>query len=152
MSREGQSIDRAADPGRVIDALEDDACCDILAVLEEPMTVKEIAAEAEVPLSTTYKKVDRLTDTSLVGEEIQLRPGGHHRSQYVARFERLAVEFDEHRNLQVEIERPPAKSERERESGLSELWSSVRETAETVLEGGTESQRSSRSEESSTAD
>ncbi|AEH35977.1 helix-turn-helix domain-containing protein [Halopiger xanaduensis] len=149
MSSERLSVDRAADPDRIIDALDDDACCDILSVLEEPMTVKEIADEAEVPLSTTYKKVDRLTDTSLVVEEIQLRPGGHHRSQYVARFERLAVEFDENRDLQVEIERSPTKSERERESGLSELWSSVRETAETVLESGTERQHSSRSEESS---
>ncbi|MFC6719593.1 helix-turn-helix domain-containing protein [Natrialbaceae archaeon GCM10025810] len=110
------------DPERVIEVLDDDACREIVSVLEEPMSVKEISEEAEVPLSTAYKKLDRLTDVSLVSEAIQIRPGGHHRNRYVSQFERIAIEFDENRDFRVEIERPLAEPERQ----LVGIWSEVR--------------------------
>ncbi|WP_265109590.1 winged helix-turn-helix domain-containing protein [Halosolutus halophilus] len=118
----GRSSGPDPDPERVISALDDDACREIVAALDEPMTVSEISDEAEVPLSTAYKKLDRLTAASLVGERTQLRPGGHHRSRYVTRFDRVAVELDADREFQVDIERPLSDPEHQ----LVDMWSAVR--------------------------
>lgn len=123
MSLDVPSFDRSPDPERVITVLDDDACREIVSALEEPMTVREVADEADVPLSTTYRKLERLTDTSLVSETMEIRSGGHHRARYVTNFDRVAVELDDDRDFRVEIERPLSDPERQ----LVGIWSEVRE-------------------------
>ncbi|WP_254768573.1 winged helix-turn-helix domain-containing protein [Salinilacihabitans rarus] len=111
-----------ADLDRVVGVLDDEACRDIVSALDEPMTVREIADEADVPLSTTYRKLDRLRKASLVSERTQLRAGGHHRSRYLAHFDRIAVELDGDRDFRVEVERPLSDPEQR----LVDVWSEVR--------------------------
>jgi hypothetical protein len=59
---------------------------------DDPRTVRELSEEASVPLSTTYREVDRLADVDLLEESVALDPdGGHHASRYVRAFETVEV-------------------------------------------------------------
>jgi DNA-binding transcriptional ArsR family regulator len=107
---------------QVVGALDDDACRDIVSALDEPMSAQEVADSAGVPLSTTYRKLDKLTEASLVEERTEVRPDGHHRSRYVVDFERIIVELDEDRRFALDVERPSATPE----GRLADMWSEVR--------------------------
>ncbi|GAB3422194.1 helix-turn-helix domain-containing protein [Haloparvum alkalitolerans] len=119
-----QPASRSDDPPSeaVFAALDDPACRDIVGSLDEPMTASEVADAASVPLSTTYKKLDRLTEADLVAEQTELHPGGHHRSRYVTAFDRLVVGLDERREFAVSVERDLAEPERQ----LLGMWSELR--------------------------
>lgn len=59
----------------VFRALEDQLCREIITELDEPMTVAELSETCDIPLSTTYRKVDRLEEASLVTERTEIRRG-----------------------------------------------------------------------------
>lgn len=94
------------DPATTFTALNDRTCRDLVRVLtEEPRTVKELSEAADVPLSTTYKKLDRLEAADLVAERTQLDPSGHHRGHYFVDVDRLVVTLLESGEFDVEVER-----------------------------------------------
>jgi DNA-binding transcriptional ArsR family regulator len=106
----------------VLDALDDEDCRDIVRVLEEPMTADEIADAADVPLSTTYRKLDLLTEASLLEEGVQVRPDGQHASQYAVAFEEVVIALSEDREFEADI----AERSRSAEERLADMWSEVR--------------------------
>lgn len=108
--------------GDVLDALADPDCRTIVERLEEPMTAQEISEECDIPLSTTYRKLERLTEAGLLDERTEIRRDGHHATLYVPGFEAVEFSLDEDRRLEVEVSRP-ARSADER---LARLWSEVR--------------------------
>ena len=105
MSLEFSSSDDASAFERVIAALDDGTCREIIAVLEEPMTVRDIADATDRPLSTTYRKLDRLTEAGLVDETAGVRQGSHRKSRYVANLERISIGLDDANELRVDIDR-----------------------------------------------
>ena len=121
--------DSGPDPETVFAALDDPACREIVVALDEPMTAKEVSDRADVPLSTAYKKLDRLESASMLEEHTQIDACGHHRSQYVVAFDRLLVGLsgtegasNEARSFDVVVERTiPEPDDR-----LAEMWSAVR--------------------------
>lgn len=113
--------DRAPDLQSVLDALDDPDCRTIVETLSGPMTAKEIAAATGIPQSTTYRKLDRLSEASILAEETVLRPDGHHTTTYRVDFEEVRVSFDDDRDLDVRIERPARSPDRR----LADLWSEV---------------------------
>jgi DNA-binding transcriptional ArsR family regulator len=106
----------------VLDALDDEDCRQIVSVLDEPMTASDIADESGVPLSTTYRKLELLTEASLLHEGVEVRPDGQHASRYSVSFEDVVISLDEQRTFEVEISRR-AQTPDER---LANLWSEVR--------------------------
>jgi hypothetical protein len=60
----------------ILDALDDQDCRAIVSALDGPMTADEVADAADVPLSTTYRKLDLLTEASLLEEGIEIRADG----------------------------------------------------------------------------
>lgn len=88
----------------VISALDDGACREIIAALEEPMTVRDIAEATDRPLSTTYRKLDCLTEAGLVEETTGVRQGRHRKSRYVANLDRISIGLDEDNELQVDVD------------------------------------------------
>jgi DNA-binding transcriptional ArsR family regulator len=106
----------------VLNALDDEDCRDIVRVLEEPMTADEIADAADVPLSTTYRKLDLLTEASLLEEGVQVRPDGQHASQYAVAFEEVVIALSEDREFEADI----AERSRSAEERLADMWSEVR--------------------------
>jgi DNA-binding transcriptional ArsR family regulator len=106
----------------VLDALDDPDCRDIVSVLDEPMTASEISEASDIPLSTTYRKIDRLKDAQLVYEGTEIRPDGQHASKYEVNFEDVIISLTEGRDFEAEIARRPRTPDQRLES----LWSEVR--------------------------
>ncbi len=108
----------------VFDALSDEDCRAIVENLEEPMTTNQISEVCDLPLSTTYKKIDKLDDATLLEESVQLREDGKHTNTYVVDFEYVKAALTEEHRLSVEVQKPESKGER-----LERIWDEVREGA-----------------------
>lgn len=107
-------------PEAVLGALDDEDCRAILAAIDEPLTAAELSEHCDIPTSTTYKKLDRLTEAGLLEEQLEVRQDGHHTTQYLPAFESVEVTRDGD-GLSVKVDRP-AESADER---LASLWSEV---------------------------
>ena len=99
------SSDDAPDLESIVGALDDDGCRRIVAVLDEPLTVDEIADAADLPRSTTYRKLDRLTDASLVTETAGGLRGPDRKARYVSDVDRIRIDLDEDRELRAVVSR-----------------------------------------------
>jgi DNA-binding transcriptional ArsR family regulator len=106
----------------VLDALDDPDARAIIRGLEEPMTASEISENCDIPLSTTYRKLDLLTEASLLTEGTAIRADGHHATTYDVSFEAVRVLLTDERDFEVEIE-GGAQAPDER---LADIWSKVR--------------------------
>ena len=114
----------------VLDALADDAARQIVAALTEPKTASELSEECDIPLSTTYRKLEILTDASLLSESTDIRRDGQHTTRYSVSFDAVTVSVDDggegdvdRREFDVEFSGP----ERTRDERLADLWSELRE-------------------------
>ena len=110
------------DSQSIFDALEDSDCRRIIEHLEEPRTAKELSEDCELPLSTTYRKLDILTNASLLSERTVIQSDGHHTTQYEIAFEQVAIDLNEDHELTVGIQREPESTDERLES----LWAEVR--------------------------
>ena len=110
MPLEFSSSDETPGLERVVGVLDDAACREIIAVLEAPKTVSDIADAADLPLSTTYRKLDRLTEAGLVEETVGVRQGRHTKSRYVATFDRIGICLDEERAFRIDVDQSQAQS------------------------------------------
>ncbi len=106
----------------VLAALHDEDCRKIVTVLSEPMTADQIAKATDIPLSTTYRKLDKLTESSLLEEGVEIRSDGQHASRYVVSFDEVAIGLSENNEFDVDISRRPRSADQR----LAELWSEVR--------------------------
>lgn len=109
----------------VLDALDDPGCREIVRHLETPMTANEVSEACDIPLSTTYRKLDRLSAASLVEERTEIRVGGHHTTRHELDFEAVRIALDESREFGVAITRPARSADEQ----LARLWSEVRKEA-----------------------
>ncbi|WP_396613052.1 ArsR/SmtB family transcription factor [Haloferax sp. S1W] len=88
----------------VLDALADQTCRRMLTTLREsrdPMTAQELSAVCDVPLSTTYRKLERLTDARLVDETLQLRASGTHTHQYRPRVDSVTLKLNGDEEVEI---------------------------------------------------
>lgn len=108
--------------GSVLDALDDADCRTIVRHLDEPMTASEVSEECGIPMSTTYRKLDLLSEASLLAERTRVRPDGHHATQYRVDFEEVLIGLTDSRELDVSIGRPS----RTADERLASLWDEVR--------------------------
>lgn len=118
----GRTLREQPNPRTIFDVLDDEVCRLIVSTFDGPMTVTEISEAANIPVSTAYKKIDKLERATLLWAETELRPGGHHRSRYHLDFERLMVLLDEDRQFNIDVTRPMADPERQ----LVDIWSQLR--------------------------
>ncbi|EMA59174.1 winged helix-turn-helix domain-containing protein [Halorubrum lipolyticum] len=113
----------------VLDALADDDARRIVSSLSEPKTASDISEECDIPLSTTYRKLELLTEASLLSESTDIRRDGQHTTRYAVSFETVTVSLDEgddvetDREFEIEFTRP----DRTRDERLADLWSELRE-------------------------
>lgn len=105
----------------VLDALDDPACRTIIETVDTPMTASEISDVCDIPLSTTYRKLDLLTEASLLEEQTEIREDGHHTTRYVVAVESVELSLSEDGSFEVDIVRPP----RSAEERLAHMWSEV---------------------------
>ncbi|ADE04349.1 winged helix-turn-helix domain-containing protein [Haloferax volcanii] len=91
---------------QVLEALSDRACRQILTTLQgatEPMTAQDLSEACDVPLSTTYRKVEQLSEAALLDEKLQLRANGTHTHQYRSNVESVTVSLNDDRGLEVAL-------------------------------------------------
>lgn len=110
------------EPADVLAALCDDDCRTIVRNLESAMTASDVSEACDIPLSTTYRKLDMMVNATLLEELTEIRTDGHHTTRYRVGFEEVSITVEEDRTLEVTISRP-ARTADER---LEALWSEVR--------------------------
>lgn len=109
----------------VLAVLDDPASRTIVRRLSEPMTASELSEACDIPLSTTYRKLDRLTEAGLLVETTDVRTNGHHTSRYDVAFDSVTIALTEDRRFEVTLElrsQPP-------EDRLAAMWTEVRREA-----------------------
>jgi len=122
MVRDPFADETEPDLQEVLDALDDPDCRRIVTVLEEPMTASEISDASGIPLSTTYRKIERLEEAQLLYEGTEIRPDGQHASTYEVSFEEVVIRLTEQREFDTEV----ARRARTPDQRLENLWSEVR--------------------------
>jgi predicted transcriptional regulator len=123
MARE-PSVEESPDLQPLLDALDDADARQIIRAIEEPATANEVSERCDIPLSTTYRKLDLLTETGLLDEGTEIRSDGHHTTTYTVAFEEVRIALTDSREFAVEI----ARTEEQRpDQQLADIWTSVRE-------------------------
>lgn len=122
MVRDPISAESVPPAEEICAALDDPDCREIIRELDEPMTASELRDRCDIPQSTLYRKLELLSDATLLEESTEIRRDGHHASKYSVAFTEIRLGLDEDRSLTVTVERP-ARTADER---LAELWSEVR--------------------------
>ncbi|MFC7078812.1 ArsR/SmtB family transcription factor [Halorussus caseinilyticus] len=122
MVRDPAGVEDAPDLQALLDALDDPDCRAIVKELEEPMTASEISDAADIPLSTVYRKLDMLSEASLLSELTEVRSDGHHTTRYDLNFDEVSLSVTEDQELDVTVSRPS----RTAEERLADMWSEVR--------------------------
>ena len=107
----------------VLAALEDPDCRDLVRELDEPKTARELSESCDMATSTTYRKLERLSNATLVDERTKIRSGGHHTTQYTIAFDAVRLALTDDQDFDLSIARP-AKAADER---LANLWAEVRQ-------------------------
>lgn len=87
------------------------------------MTAHELSDACDIPLSTMYRKLDQLSEATLLTELTEVRSDGRHTTRYSIDFEEVRVGLDEDNEFTVSIDRPPQSADEH----LAYMWSEVRE-------------------------
>ncbi|MDY7081348.1 MAG: helix-turn-helix domain-containing protein [Halobacteria archaeon] len=77
---------------------------------DEPLDAKKIAEKCSMPLSTTYRKLDALTESSLVEKQTEIRKDGKHTQMYELDFRDFVVSLEKN-GEEVEFEAEITPSE-----------------------------------------
>jgi len=82
-----------SDDRAVVSLLDDDYARGVIVeTYDEARTAEELADALDAAPSTVYERLSELTDRSLLAEQQQLDPDGHHRKAYRARVDRVIVD------------------------------------------------------------
>ncbi|EMA10136.1 transcription regulator [Haloarcula vallismortis ATCC 29715] len=107
----------------LFDALADPDCRYILRVLDEPLPAKEVASVCDLPQTSTYRKLEQLSEAELVAEETDVRADGHHATAYVRDCDGVFVGIDPDGTFEVDV----LPAEEQPSDRLALLWSRVSE-------------------------
>lgn len=111
----------------MLSTLGDEPTRAIIEALSEPMTANELADACDIPLSTMYRKLDRLSEADLVSESTEIRRSGQHTTRYARDFTEITVWVSDDDELRTAVDRP-TKAETA-DQRLEELWTKLREEA-----------------------
>jgi predicted transcriptional regulator len=78
-----ETLTDAADVQSFMDVLTDSDCRAMMAcTTDEALTARELSEAIDLPLSTTYRKLECLTEARLLVEQTRLAASGSHPSEY----------------------------------------------------------------------
>lgn len=108
-SHSGETFDRVrppddVDPSAVLELLSDPGCRAILSATGHPRTAAELCEVCDMPTSTVYRKLERLSEAALLEETRRLRDHGNHPAQYRRRLDGAHVSFHGPADVDVRIE------------------------------------------------
>jgi predicted transcriptional regulator len=88
----------------MLNALDDAACRAVLmATKDAALSAQEIAAACDLPISTTYRKVNQLTDVGLLEERTRLSLSGNHTSEYERAVADITVSVSSEHGLELTV-------------------------------------------------
>ncbi|AQL44339.1 hypothetical protein BV210_17160 [Halorientalis sp. IM1011] len=88
----------------VLDALHDADCRAILdATSRDALSANEVSDACDLPLSTTYRKLELLTDAGLLEERTRICTTGKHSSEYVRTVEDVVVTLGTSGEMGLEV-------------------------------------------------
>lgn len=97
-----------ADPdsvGAILGALEDEYCRSILEVMTTSFrTAQQISELCDMPISTTYRKLNTLDEVGLVETSIRIRRSGHHTKEFARSFEAVTIDLDDPEQTTIRID------------------------------------------------
>lgn len=73
------------------EVLGDESARRVFSCLDTPRSAQEVAEESDVPLSTVYRALDRLSDAELAERKIVIREDGNRVFRFVRRADTLRV-------------------------------------------------------------
>lgn len=88
-----RSWERGCDPSLIVDTIADPTARRIYEAIELPTTARELAAELDLPDSTTYRKLSKLEEAGLI-RELEQGPNVDQPARYVRRIDRVSVTSD----------------------------------------------------------
>ncbi|MFC7057077.1 helix-turn-helix domain-containing protein [Halovenus salina] len=101
-SVESTTISDASQVEALLGALEDEDCRAILeATTDEALTANELSESCDLPLSTAYRKLELLTETGLLEEQLRISRNGKHTSEYARSVEDVHVSLDSDIELSI---------------------------------------------------
>lgn len=99
-----QRREPSVDSESVLAALDDPDCRALLeATTDEALTAQELVDRCDVPRSTTYRKVEQLTEAGLLEEGVRLRKDGKHASEYRCAFEDVTISLSGSDGVEVGV-------------------------------------------------
>lgn len=99
-----------SDIEHLLGTLEDPDCRAIMeATSTEALSASELSEDCDLPLSTTYRKVDQLTEVGVLEEQVRLSRSGQHTSEYVLQVDHIELSVDPGSGIQLSVskEEPP---------------------------------------------
>jgi len=93
------------DPAAVLDALTDPLCRRVLACARDPVTASDVAEDADLSMSSTYRKLHTLSDAGLLETQKELRDDGYHTTRYRAALEEATIRLGEDNDIHVSLDR-----------------------------------------------
>lgn len=97
---------------RIFEVLDDADCRAILdATSEDVLTATEVSERCDLPRSTTYRKLELLTDAGFLDELTRMRNAGRHPSEYACRVADVVLTFDRPEGLTLQISYRAASTE-----------------------------------------
>ncbi|MFC7073001.1 helix-turn-helix domain-containing protein [Halovenus rubra] len=91
----------------LLGALEDEDCRAILEATDgESLTANELSETCELALSTAYRKLELLTETGLLEEQLRLSRNGKHTSEYVRSVDDVHVSLEGDIQLSIMHDNP----------------------------------------------
>ncbi|MFC6942504.1 helix-turn-helix domain-containing protein [Salinirubellus sp. GCM10025818] len=94
---------------QLLNALDDADCRAILdATDEEALTANEVSEAHDLPLSTTYRKLDLLTEAGLLEERTRIRQSGKHASEYTRLVDDVVISLGTRGETEVRVSRGKA--------------------------------------------
>jgi len=115
--------DDDVDEQAVFEALADPDCRDILEALDEPLTAQEVATACDLPQTSTYRKLQRLSEAGLVEERTRVRTDGHHATTYVPDCAGVFVALGGEASFETDILREPERADER----LARFWTYLSE-------------------------
>ena len=107
------ALTEEADIESLLGTLEDPDCRAIIeATTSEALSASELSDRCELPLSTTYRKVDQLTEVGVLEERVRLSRSGQHTSEYTLKIDSIQLSVDSESGVVLQIsEEQPLQSE-----------------------------------------
>lgn len=94
-SRTPTGLQQSDDPDDVealLAALDDDDCRAMLsATSDEARSASELSECCDLPRSTTYRKLELLTEAGLLKSGVRIHSAGHHTSEYARAYDDIVV-------------------------------------------------------------